>query len=94
MTYAIQPNLLSFEEFLDWHPEDGNPEEAIGGPKQPTVTVCNLVDGVYELQRFHCGDSILSQALPNLELTVNQIIDAAQSDLAEADVKDVDKLNV
>jgi Uma2 family endonuclease len=50
---------------------------AIGAPKQPTLTVCNLVDNAYELQRFHRGDRILSQSLPNLLLTIDALFDAA-----------------
>lgn len=50
---------------------------AIGAPKQPTLTVCNLVDNAYELQRFHRGDRILSQSLPELLLTVDVVFDAA-----------------
>jgi Uma2 family endonuclease len=50
---------------------------AIGSPKQPTLTVCNLVDNAYELQRFHRGDRILSQSLPDLSLTVDAVFDAA-----------------
>ena len=46
----------------------------IGNPKQPTFTVCNLVDGEYELQQFRFGDRIISPTFPNLELTVEQVL--------------------
>ncbi len=37
MTYAIHPPLLSFEEFLEWHPEDGRKFELFDGiPKAMT----------------------------------------------------------
>jgi Uma2 family endonuclease len=45
----------------------------IGSPKQPTFTVCNLVDGEYELQQFRGNDPIISPLFPQLSLTVNQI---------------------
>ena len=45
----------------------------IGNPKQPTVTVCQLVDHEYELQRFHADTPIVSPTFPQLSLTVQQI---------------------
>ena len=45
----------------------------IGSPKQPTFTVCTLVEGEYELQQFRGDDAILSTAFPNFTRTVNQI---------------------
>ncbi|PSN13878.1 hypothetical protein C7293_14130 [filamentous cyanobacterium CCT1] len=50
----------------------------IGNPKQPTITVCRWVDGVYETQLFRQGDSLVSPGFPNLRLTTNQIIEAGQ----------------
>jgi Uma2 family endonuclease len=47
------------------------------GPKQPTLTVGNLVDNAYELQRFHPGDRLRSQTLPNLNLSIDAIFEAA-----------------
>lgn len=45
----------------------------IGSPKQPTFTVCTLVDGEYEMQQFRDSERILSAIFPELPLTVNQI---------------------
>ena len=45
----------------------------IGSPKQPTFTVCTLVDGEYELQQFRGGDRIDSPTFPNLQLSVDQV---------------------
>jgi len=45
----------------------------IGSPKQPTFTVCTLVDGEYELQQFRGHDRIISAAFPELQLTVDQL---------------------
>lgn len=49
----------------------------IGNPKQPTLTVCQLVEKEYELQQFRAGDLIISPTLPNLTLTVDQVFAAA-----------------
>ena len=45
----------------------------IGSAKQPTFTVCTLVDGEYELQQFRRNDLIISPTFPDLQLTVDQI---------------------
>ncbi len=45
----------------------------IGSAKQPTFTVCTLVDGEYELQKFHRTDLIISPTFPDLQLTVDKI---------------------
>jgi Uma2 family endonuclease len=43
-----------------------------GSPKQPTFTVCSLVEGEYETQVFRENDTIISPTFPSLQ-TVNQI---------------------
>lgn len=45
----------------------------IGSPKQPTFTLCTLVDGEYEIQKFRDCDRIISPTVPEFPLTVNQI---------------------
>jgi Uma2 family endonuclease len=45
----------------------------IGNPKQPTFTVCSLVDGEYELQQFRGLEAIASPTFPDLQLTVDQV---------------------
>ena len=45
----------------------------IGNPKQPTISVCQLVDGEYDVQLFRGDDVIQSAIFPELELTANQI---------------------
>jgi Uma2 family endonuclease len=37
----------------------------IGNPKQPTFTVCQLIDGVYQQQKYRLGDTISSALFPN-----------------------------
>lgn len=48
----------------------------IGNPKQPTISVCNLVDGEYQVLKFRDNDRIVSEAFPDLNLTANQIFGA------------------
>lgn len=46
----------------------------IGSPKQPTITVCTLMDGEYELQQFRAGDVVISPILPGLSLAVDALL--------------------
>lgn len=48
----------------------------IGNPKQPTISVCNLVDEEYQISKFRDSDRIISQSFPELNLTPNQIFQA------------------
>jgi Uma2 family endonuclease len=48
----------------------------IGNPKQPTISVCNLVEGEYQVLKFRENDRIVSQTFPDLNLTANQIFGA------------------
>ena len=50
----------------------------IGTPKQPTVTVCYLTNGVYETTLFRQGDNMVSPSFSNLRLSVDQVIAAPQ----------------
>lgn len=45
----------------------------IGSPKQPTFTVCHLVDGEYELTQFRGDDAVVSPAFPSFTPTVSHI---------------------
>ena len=45
----------------------------LGDPKQPTISICSLVEGEYQVQPFRLSDRLLSPTLPNLTLTVEQI---------------------
>lgn len=45
----------------------------IGNPKQPTISVCELVDGEYQIQQFRGSDRIISPTFPELELTAEQV---------------------
>ena len=45
----------------------------IGNPKQPTISICNLVEGEYQISKFQNSDRLISQTFPDLNLTVNQV---------------------
>ena len=49
----------------------------IGQPKQPTITVCKLIDGEYQLDRLVSGQAIQSSAFPKLNLTVDRIFESS-----------------
>ncbi|MFY7886126.1 MAG: Uma2 family endonuclease [Dolichospermum sp.] len=51
----------------------------IGNPKQPTISVCNLVDEEYQISKFRDHERIISQTFPELNLTANQIFQASLS---------------
>lgn len=48
----------------------------LGNPKQPTIFVCELVDGEYQMTTFQGNSPILSPRFPQLNLTAQQIFDA------------------
>jgi Uma2 family endonuclease len=50
----------------------------IGYPKQPTFSVYTLVQGEYEVRRFHIGDRIISSTFPDLNLSVADVFAALQ----------------
>ncbi|MEH2185860.1 MAG: Uma2 family endonuclease [Nostoc sp.] len=52
--------------------------EYIGKPKQPTVTICNLVEDEYQKQLFKNNDQLISSIFPNLQLTAQKIFKAGQ----------------
>lgn len=46
----------------------------IGNPKQPTFTICRLVKGVYEQQKYRLGDTISSYLFPDLHIKLDDIM--------------------
>lgn len=46
----------------------------LGAVKQPTLTICSLVDGEYEMQQFGVDRSIISPTFPGLNLTAAEIL--------------------
>ncbi|MBW4564540.1 MAG: Uma2 family endonuclease [Mojavia pulchra JT2-VF2] len=77
-----------YDKFRDYE-EMGIPEywivdyAALGGkrftgnPKQQTITICNLVDGDYQITVFRGDDVIVSPLFTHLKLTAQQIFDSA-----------------
>ena len=51
----------------------------IGKPKQPTVTVCKLIEGEYQLFLYTSGKRIESDILPELNLMTDNIFQLNQS---------------
>ncbi|MEH2197851.1 Uma2 family endonuclease [Nostoc sp.] len=49
----------------------------IGNPKQPTIFVCELVDGEYQMTSLQGNTAISSPTFPELNLTAQQIFNAA-----------------
>lgn len=52
----------------------------IGFPKQPTLTICELIDGEYQLQQFRGSDRVVSKTFPELNLTATNIFNAGRSE--------------
>ena len=48
----------------------------VGNPKQPTLSVYQLVDGEYQISQFRGDDRVESLAFPELKLTAEQIFHA------------------
>ncbi len=48
--------------------------EFIGSPKQPTFTVCQLVNGRYQKQQYRLKDTITSGLFPNLQLQLEDLM--------------------
>jgi Uma2 family endonuclease len=49
----------------------------IGNPKQPTIFVCELIDGEYQMTPFTGNSLIISPTFPKLNLSAGQIFDSA-----------------
>jgi Uma2 family endonuclease len=50
----------------------------IGKPKQPTLSICTLVNGEYEIQQLRGDQAIASLTFPNLTLTAAQVLRAGR----------------
>ena len=48
----------------------------IGQPKQPTISIYELIDGEYQVKQFRGVETIYSPTFPELKLTVEQIFQA------------------
>ncbi|MGB3535719.1 MAG: Uma2 family endonuclease [Microcoleaceae cyanobacterium] len=49
----------------------------IGKPKQPTITICQLIEDEYQMKRFIAGQRLESSIFPELELTTDATFAAA-----------------
>ncbi|NEU74058.1 Uma2 family endonuclease, partial [Hassallia byssoidea VB512170] len=49
----------------------------IGNPKQPTISVYTLIEGEYQVNQFRGSDRVVSPTFPELNLTAQQIFNAA-----------------
>jgi Uma2 family endonuclease len=50
----------------------------IGKPKQPTLSICTLVNGEYEIQKLRGNQTIVSPTFPDLKLTAEQVLRAGR----------------
>ncbi len=50
----------------------------IGKPKQPTLSICTLVNGEYQIQQIRGNQAIVSLTFPNLKLTAEQVLMAGR----------------
>ncbi len=50
----------------------------IGKPKQPTLSICTLVNGGYEIQQLRGDQTIVSLTFPALKLTAEQVLRAGK----------------
>ena len=50
----------------------------LGYPKVPTVSVYQLIDGEYQVQKFTANTTIISPTFGQIELTTEQIVTASQ----------------
>jgi Uma2 family endonuclease len=49
----------------------------IGKPKQPTLSICTLVNGEYDIQQVRGSQTIVSRTFPGLKLTAAQVLSAS-----------------
>ena len=50
----------------------------IGSPKQPTITICQLENGHYQMSKFRNEDLLVSATFPEIELTAEQVFSAGR----------------
>ena len=50
----------------------------IGKPKQPTLSICTLVNGEYQIQQIRGNQTIVSLTFPDLKLTAEQVLMAGR----------------
>lgn len=50
----------------------------IGKPKQPTLSICTLVNGEYAIQQLRGNQRVISPTFPELNLTAEQVLKAGR----------------
>ncbi len=50
----------------------------IGKPKQPTLSICTLVDGEYDIQQLRENEIVVSSRFPELRLRADQVLRAGR----------------
>ena len=50
----------------------------IGKPKQPTLSICTLVNGEYEIRQLQGNEIVVSLTFPELKLTAEQMLRAGR----------------
>ena len=50
----------------------------IGDPKQPTISIYQLIDGEYQINQFKEKDRLLSAIFPDLDLTADRVFQASE----------------
>ena len=53
----------------------------IGSPKQPTISISQLIDNEYQVNLFRDNERIVSPSFPELNLTANQIFEAGNVEI-------------
>ncbi len=52
--------------------------EYIGKPKQPTITICTLIEDEYQKRLFRSNELLVSSIFPELRLTAKQVFAASK----------------
>lgn len=73
LTKARDYEEIGIQEYwiVDYLALGGTPY--IGNPKQPTISIYELIDGEYLVSRFRSDERIVSPSFPELNLTVEEI---------------------
>lgn len=76
LTKARDYEEIGIQEYwiVDYLALGGTPY--IGNPKQPTISIYELIDGEYQVSRFRNDERIVSPSFPELNLTVEEIFQA------------------
>ncbi|VXD22999.1 conserved hypothetical protein [Planktothrix serta PCC 8927] len=65
---------MGIEEYWIFDYAALGPRKFIGNPKQPTLFVCTLVDGEYQMNPFTENMTIISATFPQFNLSLEQIV--------------------